>query len=81
VSIELAPRPKVFQRWHRPVLIDLALLDELELRTATGKRLVVHWGNQVDGVYEPTLTEVDDGKVIITRAALAELERRAAGSE
>jgi hypothetical protein len=66
---------------HRPVLVHLELLDEMgPLRTADGELLTVDWGEpNAEGVYEPVFTKTFDGKVMVDRVVLAELERRAGG--
>lgn len=79
LSTELARRTSL-RSAHRPVLVDLMLMDEMELRTGFGARLRVQWGQpNAEGIYEPLFHAVDDGKVLIDRDVLAELERRAGG--
>lgn len=77
-TTELARRSSLTER-HRPALVDLMLMDEMELRTGFGWRMRVEWGTpNADGIFEPLFHAEDDGKVLIDRDVLAELERRAA---
>lgn len=65
---------------HKPVLVHLELLDDWQLRDVNGRWITVTWGEpDADGVYTPTFTSIDDGKVLIDRNVLDELERRAGG--
>jgi len=65
---------------HRPALVDLMLMDEMDLRTGFGWSIRVEWGQPNDeGIFEPVFHQHDDGKVLIDRDVLAELERRAGG--
>ena len=77
LSTELARRSSL-RSAHRPALVDLMLMDEMELRTGYGWRIRVEWGQpNAEGIFEPLFHEHDDGKVLIDRDVLAELERRA----
>ena len=77
LSTELARRSSLRQT-HRPALVDLMLMDEMQLRTGYGWRIRVEWGTpNSDGIFEPLFHTEDDGKVLIDRDVLAELERRA----
>jgi hypothetical protein len=53
------------------------LMDEMDLRTGYGWRIRVEWGQpNAEGIFEPLFHSSDDGKVLIDRDVLAELERR-----
>jgi hypothetical protein len=80
MPLDVSYRSHPLALMHRPVVIELALLDDFALRTDDGHRLTLQWGEpDENGVYIPTLTMVDDGKVVIDREVLALLERRAGG--
>lgn len=77
-----SPLSRPLRRYHRPVSVDLGILQSLDIRTAEGYRLAIDWGQpDADGFYTPTLTTTDDGYVLIHRDALAILEERAGGVE
>ena len=79
MSSPLEYRPITPLRYaHRAALVSLELMDSWELRAEDGRRLLVDWGEpDKDGLFTPTFTAIDDGKVLIDRVVLAELERRA----
>jgi hypothetical protein len=60
----------------RPVLVDLAVLEDMQLRTDDGRRIEIEWGNpNAQGIYEPTLTtHADDGLILVRRSVLDNLQ-------